>query len=221
MYAHPLVHSHLAAESELALQRRLARPRAHSGAQTSIGATTELRPVVEAARNGDQAAWEALVARFTPSMQMLARSYRLGHADIEDAVQTAWTRAVAHIARIREPEAISGWLMVTTRREALRTLERRRRELLVDEPGLPERVNHTPAETPLIDAERRRAVRAAVERLPRRQRIVIGGLLDHSGSSYAELSARLEMPIGSIGPTRERALARLRRDGQLTATLER
>jgi RNA polymerase sigma factor (sigma-70 family) len=106
--------------------------------------------------------------------------------------------------------------MVTVRREALHILRARQREVPVAE--VPEQIAaDAPApETGLRNWERRKkALRAAVELLPDRQRSLVSALTSQPGSTYDELSQRLGMPVGAIGPTRQRALARLRRNREL------
>ena len=168
--------------------------------------------LARAAAAGDVAAWEALVARFTPALRAAARGFRLGPADVDDVVQATWLAAFTHIGQLREPEAIAGWLLVSARREALRSLQRGVREVVTVEPQSPARPDLSSQEAAVIEVERREAVRAAVQRLPERQRLLVSELFGPAGPSYAEVSAKLGIPIGSIGPTRERVLARLRRD---------
>jgi RNA polymerase sigma factor (sigma-70 family) len=206
MYVHPLIHGELARQRRLELERSGARLRPAAGELTSL---------VRAARKGDPSAWESLVNRFTPTLRAVVRSYRLGAADSEDVVQATWAAAVVHLDRVREPEAVGGWLAVTARREALRTLERRRREVAVDEPCAPGASEPDAPERALVEAQERDAVHAAVERLPGHQRRLLRTLLRQPDTSYVELSERLRLPIGSIGPTRLRALATLRRDRRL------
>ena len=213
MQPHPLIHSELGRQRELSLRGSAVRRRAPAGDCS----TETLAPLVHAAKAGDGGAWESLVRRFTPTLRGIVRGYRLNAADVDDVVQSAWTSAFVHIAGLREPEAIGGWLAVTARREALRTIERRGREVLVDEPDPSARADVPTAERSLIEAEETDAVHAAVDRLPDRQRQLIRTLLSDSELAYAEVSKRLEMPVGSIGPTRERALAVLRRDRRLSA----
>ena len=221
MTVHPLINAELAQQRELDLRRSSSSNRS---SRFTPSAPENVTPIVRAAASGDPRAWESLVERFTPTLRNVVRGYRLNAADAEDVVQAAWASAFVKIGRLREPEAIGGWLMVIARREALRALNRRRREVLVDEPcSAVESDQSTPeselveAESALVDAERRLAVRAAVDRLPGRQRQVLRMLIHDSDTSYADLSRQLDMPVGSIGPTRERALERLRRDRQLTA----
>jgi DNA-directed RNA polymerase specialized sigma24 family protein len=120
---------------------------------------------------------------------------------------------------MNEPGAIAAWLIVTNRREAMRTLQRRVREVLIhDDTGAEGAEPVSPHEV-AIEGERRAAVRDAVGRLPLRQRRLLSSMLGGEEPSYLDLSMRLRMPIGSIGPTRERALDRLREDRELRRAL--
>ena len=216
MFPHPLIHDELARQrsQELKAGGRNRRD-VHPGEPDLV--SHELTDLVRRARLGDQQAWEGLVERLTPALRATARSYRLNAADVDDAVQSAWAAAVRHIDRIREPEAIAGWMLVTVRREALRILRAHQGEIPVAE--LPERM--TPDEplpvNGLLESERGEALRAAVESLPVRQRTLMHALIHQPEPSYDELAKRLSIPVGSIGPTRQRALVRLRRNRQLAA----
>ena len=95
--------------------------------------TAALARLVRRAADGDSRAWDELVVRFNPRLRAAARGFRLGAADVEDVVQTTWLAAFTHIHRIEKPEAIAGWLLVTARRAALRTLQRGMREVVTDE----------------------------------------------------------------------------------------
>jgi len=220
MYAHPLIHTELARQRQLELHRGaqpLRRSFLKRAQPRNNPAEGELRLLVLTARKGDPQAWESLVARFTPTLRAVVRGYRLTTADVEDVVQTTWVVTFAHIDRLRKPEAIGGWLHVTARREALRTLQRRQREIPIDELWQPDQHDHTSPESALLAAEQRDTVHAAVERLPNRRQRTIINALNHADISYADLADKLNIPVGSIGPTRDRALARLRRDRHLTA----
>ena len=149
----------------------------------------------------------------------IVRGYRLDAADVEDVVQTTWIRDYRNLDRLNEPGAVGAWLAITARREALRTLQRGVRELPSPEPQpLDEADRETPADV-ACERERRAALRAAVRRLPGRQRDLLSEMLRRPCASYEEIAGSLAMPVGSIGPTRERALSRLRCDTALAAVL--
>jgi RNA polymerase sigma factor (sigma-70 family) len=205
MYAHPEIRSHLARQRRADLERR------PPSAQRAPQALLDLGPLVEAAKAGDHRTWELLVTHFTPKLRSVIRGYRLGEADVDDIVQETWTAALTHIDCIRVPEAFGGWLLVTARRASLRVIERGRREVVAIDEHLNDDTERTP-DSALLEHEDRIAVNTAVKHLPERQSTIVRALLLDSGTSYADLAERLRIPIGSIGPTRERALSRLRRE---------
>jgi RNA polymerase sigma factor (sigma-70 family) len=171
--------------------------------------------LARAAVGGDQRAWDALVRRLDPLVRGVVRAYRLSPADAEDVVQTTWLHACRNLPTLREPAAFPKWLIVTARREALRALQRGGREVLLEEPRPVREESPVTVEQQVIEREQSDAIHAAVARLPQRQRSLLGAILRRPGVSYDELSDLLGMPMGSIGPTRERALRRLRDDSAL------
>ncbi len=220
MTIHPAIHADFLRGHERDLRRRLARPgrvAAKHTNETSAG----LAELVESARSGDPQAWESLVTRLSPMLRRVAADYRLSVADTDDVVQATWAAAFTNILQLREPEAISGWLCVTARRQALHILRSGKVEIAVEDPRQPDEPDHPLFESALVQAEQLAAVREAVDRLPARQRSVLRAQLEASGGSYTDLSTKLRMPVGSIGPTRERALRRLRRDFRLASALAR
>jgi RNA polymerase sigma factor (sigma-70 family) len=171
----------------------------------------------EAAAGGEDA-WRALVALLDPMLHSIARGYRLSDADADDVVQITWGRALLHLDRLDDPGAVAGWLAVTARREAMRTLQRGVRELPAAEPPEPAATEPAPDEE-AIDRERRFELRAAIARLSGRQRELLTLLVDRPDLSYEEVSRTIGMPVGSIGPTRERAFERLRADTALACAV--
>lgn len=214
MHPHPLIHADLARQREDELRRR------HGGLRRWPRVDTledDFAPTVLDARSGCERAWETLVARFTPTLRSVVQGYRLSAADIDDVVQTAWASAFSHLDSLRDPGAFGGWLCVIARREALRTIRQRQSEVLVDESCFPDESDHATPESALLDVEQHDVLRTAVNRLPDRQRTLLDALLRDASTSYSDVSRTLGLPLGAIGPTRERALARLRRDRKLTA----
>lgn len=168
--------------------------------------------LIRRARQGEQPAWDEIVARYVGLIWSITRTYRLGAAQADDVVQTCWLRLVEHLERIRDPEHLGAWLATTARRESLRTLRTAAREapvpdeaaspLLVVQPESPERM--------AILAEEATRLWQAFKRLPEHCFRLLRALLAAPPPSYAEVAAALGMPIGSIGPTRMRCLKLLR-----------
>ena len=138
-------------------------------------------------------------------MRHVTRRYQLLDNDFFDMNQFVWLRLLENIDRIREPRALAGWIVATARNEALRMLTGHRRLQLVDaiDDLATERTAHqeTPAEH-LIRQERRRAVRDGLAELKPEQRELLLLLHAEPRLSYQEISRRLNIPTGSIGPTR-------------------
>ena len=162
-------------------------------------------------RDGDQAAWDALVTRFSSLLWGVARGHRLDTATSGDVVQTVWLKLVENLDSIREPAALPGWLSVTTRRECLRVLRQQgRTQPTEDDHLVAVASDDDPLDTGVLVEERDRTLWAAFERLGEKCRRLLRVLMADPAPSYEEVSAALDMPIGSIGPTRGRCLDRLR-----------
>ena len=169
--------------------------------------------LVTQARNGEQQAWDALVEQYAPLVWSICRRYRLSGADADDAGQAVWLHLVDQLDNIRDPAALAGWLATTTRRECCRILRTAQKAQALGsalDPGdIPGEQAGT-ADDELLRAERHAALREAFTHLPPRCQQLIALLIEDLPVPYAEISARLGIPVGSIGPTRSRCLDRLR-----------
>jgi RNA polymerase sigma factor (sigma-70 family) len=174
------------------------------------------------ARHGDKQAWDVLVTRYAPLVWSICRRHRLADADAQDVGQNVWLRMVDQLDRIRDPAALPGWLATVTRRECLRVLRTARGPLTgwhdPDAETVPDEQAGT-AEQELLAAERHAALRAAFRDLPPSSRQLILLLAEDPPVPYAQISARLGIPIGSIGPTRRRCLDKLRRHPAIAALI--
>jgi RNA polymerase sigma factor (sigma-70 family) len=172
-----------------------------------------IEEVVNAARVGDQAAWRELVRRYAGTVWAVARSYRLSQQDTEDVSQTAWLQLATHLHTLKDPAAIGGWLATTVRREIIRLLRRRGREVPNDphSPAADVADDAEQGEEAAIRAELRAIVRMGFARLPEHCKALLGLLVQDPPLSYAEIGDALRIPRGSIGPMRARCLGRLRK----------
>jgi RNA polymerase sigma factor (sigma-70 family) len=166
--------------------------------------------LVVRARNGDKRAWDALVERYAPLIWSICRWHRLGDADTEDVAQTVWLQLVDGLDVIRDPAALPGWLATTTRRACGRVLRGPRARGYALEIGDIADEQAGPAEQELLAAERHAALREAFGDLPPFCQQLITLLIADPPVPYADISARLGTPIGSIGPYRGRCLDKLR-----------
>jgi len=177
--------------------------------------------LVTCARNGEKQAWDAIVERYAPLIWSICRRHGLGRADTEDVGQAVWLHLVGHLGNLREPAALPGWLATTARRECLRVLHAGRplaAGCVLDAETLPDDQAGT-VEQELLAAERQAVLREAFLDLPPCGQRLIALLLEDPPVPYAEISVRLGMPIGSIGPSRRRYLDKMRRHPAIAALI--
>jgi RNA polymerase sigma factor (sigma-70 family) len=171
---------------------------------------SDVGQLVRAAAGGDQAAWNRLVERFNGLVWSVARAHRLAGADASDVVQTTWLRLVENLDRLQDPERVGAWLATTARRECLRTLRLSARHVPTETELLPDPGTDAPLDAALLANERDRALWTAFGGLSERCQMLLRILVADPPPSYEEVGEVLDMPIGSIGPTRQRCLERLR-----------
>ena len=186
-----------------------------SGGQAAPAVDTAAMEIVgwvRQAATGDLQAWNRLVSQYSRLIWSITVSFKLAESDAADVVQTTWMRLIEHIDRIEHPARIGAWLASTARNECLRHVAARKRIVLVDEDVEFDGVDqHGPAvDEGLLARERARDVREAMSHLPAQWQRLMELLMSDPPVSYAEISDQLGLPIGSIGPTRGRCLAKLR-----------
>lgn len=198
------------------------RTRPH-GASIAAVARDNPGDLVRRARGGDDAAWPALVDRYAGLVWAVVRGYRLGSGDADDVVQTTWLRLVEHLDRLSDPDRVGAWLATTARNEALRMLRLAGRHVPIDDTDvdLEERagaLSPVDVDERLLRAERDAALWRAFACIPLRCQALLRVLSTDPAPSYEEVGAALAMPVGSIGPTRARCLAKLREELALAGT---
>lgn len=168
--------------------------------------------LVRASADGDEAAWNELVGRYSPLVMAVTRSYQLTAEDAKDVSQTVWLRLVENLANLREPAALPGWLAATTQRECIRQVRRGRRVQPVDphSDGALQQGTTADLDADMLRAELRQALRDGLAELPARDQRLLQLRAADPPKSYDEISRLMGMPIGSIGPTLRRSLDRLR-----------
>jgi RNA polymerase sigma factor (sigma-70 family) len=165
--------------------------------------------LVKRARDGDQEAWDRIVERYAPLVWSTCARYRLSGADADDVGATVWLRLVERVGSLRDPAALAGWLATTARNECVQVLRSKQRHVQTDGELLPEETQEA-ADDWLLKQERHIALRAAFAGLSERCRALLSLLFADPAVPYADISGRLAIPVGGIGPTRQRCLAALR-----------
>ena len=167
---------------------------------------------VQDAVRGRQGAWRELYRRYNPLVVATARRFRLPPTSIDDVSQTVWGLLVTRLGQIREPRALPAWIVTTTRNEVYRVLRADARCTPSDPMSDPrlELVDDAEPGADLYQAELKRELDELLDELSTTHRQLMRLLMADPQPSYAEISRRLHIPVGSIGPTRSRCLARLR-----------
>jgi RNA polymerase sigma factor (sigma-70 family) len=168
------------------------------------------------AGDGDQAAWEELVRRYRGLVFAKVRVFRLQDADADDAMQMIWLRLMENCHRIRFPELLGPWLATTARNECLSILRAAARSANHADAMMDKVTDPTDGpEQQVISRDIARMLHDLVAELDPREQTLIRALFSDRSPSYAELANMVRIPLGSVGPTRTRALRKLR--GKLDA----
>ncbi len=173
--------------------------------------TGVISDLLERVGRGDHSAATEIVDRFSPMLHAVTRRAGVPEQRAHDVVQTTWLRLFESPESIREPEHLGGWLKTVATREAWRAAGAERREVASGDALLSVEATGPTPEERAVRAEEVVWLRQAIGRLPTRQRQVIHALTLDPAPSYEEIAQRTGIPIGSIGPTRARAMDRLRR----------
>jgi RNA polymerase sigma factor (sigma-70 family) len=193
-----------------------------AGTRTRLG-DHDIARLVRSAASGDHRAWEALVGQFERLLWAITRAHRLRDADAADVVQATWTKLLEHLDALHEPGRVGAWLATTARRECLAVLRNSQRQVLYGDDTHESESNELAPGEALLVTERDEALWRSVSRLRESDQALLRLLMADPRPAYEEISAALDIPIGSIGPTRARALERLRgelaRDGALDVVM--
>ena len=186
---------------------RPAEPRAEFE-RTTLGDQHEVSPLILRARQGDQAAWEALYRAAYPRLIGFAYRRLRSMDEAAEAVSETMLRAVAHIHRFDQPEAaFTSWLIGICRHVVIdqqREKYRRRAGQLDDYAS----GDDAPLDNVLVDEERA-LVRAAFECLDPEEREVLE-LRVIAGMASGQVGEMLGKRAGAVRTAQMRALGRLR-----------
>lgn len=164
--------------------------------------------LVERCAGGDRAAWSLLIDRYAGLVYAIARGHGLDESSADDVAQAVFSTLWRKIGDLRRTDSLVSWLSTTARRECWKVIKSRRRAGTVgpqDEPAV-----ESLSDERLEALESASKVREALDELGGRcKELLVALFFTHGESDYAAVSEHLSIPIGSIGPTRKRCLAKL------------
>lgn len=191
-----------------------------SGATGAVDAESDAALAARCNR-GDSAAWAVLVHRYQRLVYTIVRRIGLDDHGAADVFQTVFSRLLTHLPQLNQADRLQAWIVTTAKREALLQRSRALRTVSMtadDDDGAASPALDIADESPLPDEQlatlqTHNQVRNALERMDERCRTLLT-LLYHDAdeaTAYDEVARRLDMPLGSVGPTRARCLGKLRK----------
>jgi len=176
---------------------------------------TPVSALLRSAADGDRLAWDRLVDRYADLVWSICRKLGMNSEDAADAVQLTWLALLENLDRIREPERLAGWLATTCRRQCLSIMRRSRPTVHVEDDLMERLLSHgSAADEAVLTAEQFALVWQAFRQLSELCQRVLRALVveaEDGPPSYRVVAANLQMPVGSLGPTRARCLGQLRK----------
>lgn len=167
--------------------------------------------LLEGALQDDAACWDQLVARFENLVWSVVRSFAMSDADSLDAAQMTWLRLVERLQDINEPDRLGSWLVTTARRECLRIVHRRTRTMPIDPiDGFRHLADPRDSLQSVHTRDELDRIFVAMKELSEKCRSLLRVVLCDPPPSYEQVAEALGLPVGTIGPRRQRCLAELR-----------
>jgi len=163
--------------------------------------------------DGDDKALVELTAIFQSLVKAAARRVLHCASDVDDAVQDTWLNFVRFGDRITDPTRVGAWLWTVALNSARRIQRRDSRCIVVDNvvdlaDAMADEVSDP--DHALQRGERAAAVRRAAADMRETDRRVLSLMMDERGYDYRQISSISGRPIGSLGPTRDRIIRKLR-----------
>jgi RNA polymerase sigma factor (sigma-70 family) len=164
-------------------------------------------------RAGESDALDDLVRLLSPMLWQVVRASGLDRTTAEDVVQTTWLTLVRSGESISEPRAVAGWLCTSARREAWRVSKQSTRQQPAEDESIARRLPDEPApESQVVLDDDNSRLWASLGRLNERCQRLLRIVAAEARPDYSVIATELDMPVGSIGPTRGRCLEKLRHE---------
>ena len=178
-----------------------------------FGSGDDLDRLLERCKRSDGEAWSSLVERFKGLVYSVPKRMGLNDDDAADVFQHTFQALYSNLDRIDNPQYLPRWLAVTASRESIRLRRIQARVPVGGDAMDLEQVladDERSAEETSIASTQAEEVRKALGRMAERCRTLLTLLFLEEENSYQAISEQVGIPVGAIGPTRARCLAKLR-----------
>lgn len=165
--------------------------------------------------SGDEDGWQQFFDRYGRLIYATAIRFGFSTSESDEIFQEVSLEIVNSLATVKNPESLPSWLITVSRRTCIRRFKQQKQPTIslddydppdftaIDE-AIIERVNRS---------EERVLLYRAMEKLGEKcQKLLTEIFFSDESISYAEVSVKLDMPIGSIGPTQKRCIDQLRKE---------
>ena len=178
----------------------------------------EVAALVQRHFDGDSKALAELISIFQSLVKAAARRVLRCATDVDDAVQDTWLNFVRFGDRIADPERVGAWLWTVALNSARRIQRRQNRCIVAD--NVADLADAMADEIPDPDhalqrCERVSVVRRAAADMRETDRRVLSLMMDERAYDYRQISTISGRPIGSLGPTRDRIIRKLRTNPEI------
>ncbi|HSL19964.1 MAG TPA: sigma-70 family RNA polymerase sigma factor [Vicinamibacterales bacterium] len=170
--------------------------------------------LVARAAGGDRAAFVTLVERHRAMVYRVAFQYAGNHQDADDIAQDVFIKVLRSLGHFRQDAQFTSWLYRIAMNACIDHSRRRTPSVSLDGAGDDERVPEVAADEPgpeqqTYATELRRAVEAAVDKLPPQQRIIFT-MRHFEGMKLLDIAGALGIAEGTVKRQLHSAVHRLR-----------
>lgn len=178
-------------------------------AQTDISAWDDV-DLISACLEGDEQAWTALIERYSRLIYTIPLRFGLTKPVADEIFQETCLILLEKLDTLRDHQRIASWLVTVTRRACI---QRWRRKAVQTVDLQESNKSSDDIENEVLRVEQHYIVQRAMGNLkPRCQRLLKWLFFDVPSPSYDDIAEELNIPKGSIGPTRSRCLDKLRQE---------
>jgi RNA polymerase sigma factor (sigma-70 family) len=167
--------------------------------------------LVQDCLKGSEAAWSTLIDKYKNLIFSIPIRYGFSEEDSADIFQAVCMDLLTELSRLREPNALAGWLIQVARNKCFHRKQAQQRHPVQETDDLNSYASRDELERVIAQVEEEQVLREAVSALsPRCRQLVQMLFFETPVRPYEEVAKELSLASGSIGFIRRRCLDKLR-----------